>query len=95
MIVGMEVLEALGVPGYVMRINNRKILDGLLDEVGAAEREQRHAVLRAVDKLPKIGRDGVAKELAAVAKLDDERGPFRGGDVAKVVNPIKMKQFKD
>jgi histidyl-tRNA synthetase len=72
MMVGLEVLQSLGVPGYVMRVNNRKILDGLLDRVGVDGRERRHAVLRVMDKLPKIGREGVEAELSAEVGLDVE-----------------------
>ncbi|MCB9729316.1 MAG: histidine--tRNA ligase [Deltaproteobacteria bacterium] len=72
MMVGLEVLGALGVPGFVMRVNNRKILDGLLDRVGVEGRERRHAVLRVMDKLPKIGRAGVEAELSDEVGLDAE-----------------------
>jgi len=68
--VGLEVMKALGVPGVVARVNNRKILDGLLDGLGIEGTERRHDVLRIVDKLPKIGRDGVSKELSEALDLD-------------------------
>ncbi|TNF29505.1 MAG: histidine--tRNA ligase [Deltaproteobacteria bacterium] len=71
MIVGLEVLRALEVDGVVMRVNNRKILDGMLDAVGVTEREARHAVMRAIDKLPKIGRAGVSAEIRETVGLDD------------------------
>ena len=70
--VGLEVLTALEVPGFVARVNNRKILDALLDSLGVEATEARHGVLRAVDKLPKIGRDGVSKELTEVIGLGSE-----------------------
>lgn len=68
--VGLEVLDALGVQGPEMRVNNRKILDGLLDGLGVDEGAGRRAVMRAIDKLPKIGRDGVSAELTEQASLD-------------------------
>jgi len=71
MIVGLEVLRALEVDAVVMRVNNRRILDGLLDAVGVSAREARFAVMRAIDKLPKIGRDGVAAEIREGVGLDD------------------------
>jgi histidyl-tRNA synthetase len=70
MMVGLEVLEALKVPSVEMRVNNRKILDGLLDVVGVEAGEKRRAVLRVVDKLPKIGRAGVEAELTGEIGLD-------------------------
>ena len=72
MMVGLDVLAALGVPEYVIRVNNRKILDGLLDSLGVDGDDRRHAVLRAVDKLPKIGRAGVAAELTQGVALDED-----------------------
>ncbi len=70
MLVGLAVLKALGVPRYRMRVNNRKILDGVLDIVGVDGREARHGVLRAIDKLDKIGRAGVEAEIAREVGLD-------------------------
>jgi histidyl-tRNA synthetase len=70
--VGLRVMQALGVPGVVARVNNRKILDGLLDGLGVEGTERRHDVLRIVDKLPKIGRDGVSKQLSEAIGLSSE-----------------------
>ena len=69
--VGLHVMRALGVPEVVARVNNRKILDGLLDGIGVEGTERRHAVLRIVDKLPKVGRDAVARELSEAVSLDE------------------------
>lgn len=71
MMVGLSVLAALEVPAYVMRVNDRRILDGVLDTVGVEGRDKRLAVLRAVDKLPKIGPDGVRAEIAQATGLAD------------------------
>src|SRR3954447_3954089 len=54
-------LAASGVPAFTIALNNRKVLDGLLDTLGVAERTG--PVLRALDKLAKIGREKVAAEL--------------------------------
>ena len=54
-------LAAAGVPAFTIALNNRNVLDGLLDTLGAAG--QTGPVLRALDKLAKIGRDKVAAEL--------------------------------
>jgi histidyl-tRNA synthetase len=54
-------LSAAGVPSFSITLNNRKILDGLLDSLGAADRSG--PVLRALDKLAKAGRDKVLAEL--------------------------------
>ena len=58
-----EALSAAGVPEFTIALNNRKMLDGLLETLGVAEKSG--AVLRSLDKLAKIGREGVLKELTA------------------------------
>ena len=54
-------LTAAGVPAFTVALNHRKILDGLLETLGLTGAAGR--VLRALDKLGKVGRDGVLKEL--------------------------------
>src|SRR5512135_3486449 len=59
-----DTLEALGVKRseYVVKINSRRILDALLESIGLggeARHGKRLAVLRAVDKLDRLGVDGV------------------------------------
>ncbi len=56
-----DLLKALKVGRFKIHVNNRLVLSGLLEELGLAQ--QTGAVLRSLDKLPKIGADGVAKEL--------------------------------
>jgi histidyl-tRNA synthetase len=56
-------LSAIGVPAFTITLNNRKILDGMLARLGLADRTG--PILRSLDKLAKIGRDGVSKELQA------------------------------
>jgi histidyl-tRNA synthetase len=54
-------LQAIGVPGFTLRINHRKILNGMLDSLSLAGHSGH--VLRSLDKLAKIGRDQVLEEL--------------------------------
>jgi histidyl-tRNA synthetase len=58
-----DTLEALGLEGqYVVKVNNRKVLDGVLDAIGLGGAEnagRRLTVLRAIDKLDKFGPNGV------------------------------------
>jgi histidyl-tRNA synthetase len=73
-----DVMDALGLAGkYVVRVNNRKVLDGVLNAAGVTSDEQKLAVLRAVDKLDKFGTDGVKLLLGAGRK--DESGDFTKG----------------
>ncbi len=56
-----KVLSKLGLPGFVIHINNRKILSGIAEVCGETERLVDITV--AIDKLDKIGEDGVVEEL--------------------------------
>ena len=58
-----ESLLALGFTDFTIRLNHRAILRAIVTAAGVPEREG--AVLVAVDKLDKIGRDGVSAELLA------------------------------
>jgi histidyl-tRNA synthetase len=58
-----DLLRAIGFDDFSIRVNNRMVLTGLLERAGAAG--QSAAVLRALDKLPKIGPAKVAEEMAA------------------------------
>lgn len=57
-----EVLGRLGFEDFVIRLNHRRVLTALLEAAGIAQSQHGDALV-ALDKLDKIGRDGVAKEL--------------------------------
>lgn len=59
-----DVFDELGLPDFTIRLNNRKLLRGLLAGIGVGEPERRTLVLREVDKLEKRGPGRVAKTLA-------------------------------
>lgn len=58
----VEALQAVNMPDFVVRINHRKLLEGFARYAGVAESEA-GSVYRAIDKLDKIGADGVVEEL--------------------------------
>jgi histidyl-tRNA synthetase len=60
-----DLMRALGFTRFEVRLNNRLLLNGLLEELGLTG--QTVAVLRALDKLPKAGKGAVCEELAAKA----------------------------
>ncbi|MCE8555880.1 histidine--tRNA ligase [Ruegeria pomeroyi] len=66
-----DTLETVGIPrgDYVVRVNNRKVLNGVLETMGLADEGQRDAVLRTIDKFDKVGADGV-RELLGKGRLD-------------------------
>jgi histidyl-tRNA synthetase len=77
-----DTMEALGIPrgSYVVKVNNRKVLDGLMEGIGLGGDEsvgKRLTVLRAIDKLDRLGVDGVRQLLGNGRK--DESGDFTKG----------------
>jgi histidyl-tRNA synthetase len=77
-----DTMEALGIArgDYVVRVNNRKVLDGVLEAIGLGGDEnagRRLTVLRAIDKLDKFGPEGVKLLLGPGRK--DESGDFTKG----------------
>jgi histidyl-tRNA synthetase len=56
-----EVFQALGITEFMVKINNRKVLAGIAEAVGAAGQEATLSV--AIDKLDKIGKEKVESEL--------------------------------
>ncbi|MCF3641479.1 histidine--tRNA ligase [Rhizobium sp. TRM95111] len=77
-----DTMEALGIKrgDYVIRVNNRKVLDGVLEAIGLGGEEnagRRLTVLRAIDKLDKFGPEGVKLLLGEGRK--DESGDFTNG----------------
>jgi histidyl-tRNA synthetase len=79
-----EAYEALGIArgGTVIKLNSRKVLDGVLEGIGiapgaAGDATRRLAVMRAIDKFDKFGAAGVALLLGRGRK--DESGDFTAG----------------
>jgi histidyl-tRNA synthetase len=73
-----DIMDALGLQGkYVVRVNNRKVLDGVLRSIGVVDEAQKLTVLRAIDKLDKFGPEGVRLLLGEGRK--DESGDFTEG----------------
>ena len=66
-----ELMLALEISAFTIRINNRKVLNGLLEKRGVLA--QASQVLRALDKLPKIGREKVLAEMVDVG-LSEPQG---------------------
>ena len=73
-----DTMEALGIPrgSYVVKVNNRKILDGTMDALQIPE-DKRLTTMRAIDKLDRLGIDGVKMLLGKGRK--DESGDFTKG----------------
>lgn len=66
-----ELLRAIGFERFRIRVNNRMVLNGLLAKQGLSEKSV--PILRALDKLAKIGREKVAEEMIAAAGCSAEQ----------------------
>ncbi|MDH5807171.1 MAG: histidine--tRNA ligase [Candidatus Methanomethylicaceae archaeon] len=78
----VDALKSLGLEKFKVRINNRKILEGLMSLMGISG-EKFFKVLRILDKLEKIGEDNVIKELRELNLEEDI--------ILKIMNFIKNK----
>lgn len=74
-----DTMERLGIARgqYVVKVNNRKVLDGVMDAAGIEDSAQRLTVLRAIDKFDRLGEAGVRALLGSGRK--DESGDFTKG----------------
>ena len=66
-----EALEGIGIPEFTIRISHRRLLESLGRAAGIRE-DQATALYRAIDKLDKIGPDGVARELTGAGIAADQ-----------------------
>ncbi|MGZ3297434.1 MAG: histidine--tRNA ligase [Asticcacaulis sp.] len=79
--------KALDVPVRI-RINNRKLLNGLLSSLGVTEAHQQLGVLRAIDKLDRFGIEGVRLLLGA-GRRDDSGDFTKGAQLApEAIDPV-------
>jgi len=76
-----DTMESLGIKrgDYVVKVSNRKVLDGVLESIGLGtdDAARRLVVLRAIDKLDRLGPNGVHSLLTSGRK--DESGDFTKG----------------
>ena len=99
-----DTMEALGIArgSYVVKVNNRKVLDGVRDALGVADDLQWLTIMRAIDKLDRLGLVGVQQLLGEGRK--DESGDFTKGAglsradivlVTSVIEPVSDGEQKD
>ena len=62
---------------YLIRINNRKVLNGILDAMGVAQGKPADDVLRTIDKFDKVGEAGV-RQLLTTGRKDDSGAEIEG-----------------
>ncbi|MHC9043558.1 histidine--tRNA ligase [Microbacterium saperdae] len=96
MVASLDAVDALGLEGATVRINDRRVLDWMLDSFGFAA-EERPGVLITIDKLDKIGPDGVAAELrerGAAASAVDAFEAFLRRPQTMEYNPFGERQIR-
>jgi histidyl-tRNA synthetase len=100
-----DTMEALGIPrgSYVVKVNNRKVFDGILEAIGLGDNEisRRLTVLRAIDKADKFALSEVEKLLGEGRK--DESGdytkgadldPLQANTVIRAISPFDYVRVK-
>ncbi|WP_222119183.1 HisS family protein [Microbacterium sp. 1.5R] len=96
MVASLDAVDALGLEGATVRINDRRALDWMLDSFGFTA-EERPGVLITIDKLDKIGTDGVAAELrerGAAASAVDAFEAFLQRPQTMEYNPFGERQIR-
>jgi histidyl-tRNA synthetase len=88
-----DTMEALGIPkgSFVVKVNNRKILDGVMEAIGVSDFAQKLSVFRAIDKLDKLDRKDV--ELLLGVGRKDESGDFTKGAGLSSEQIVRAMQF--
>lgn len=80
-----DVFKTLNIGAFTIRLNNRKILGGFFSSIGLSDKIT--DVLRIIDKLEKIGADGVRKELCEIG-ADEET-------IAKILSFVEISGTTD
>jgi len=84
---------------FKVSIGNRKIIQGLINELKISDKSQELKVIRAVDKLDRVGLKGV-EDLLKKERLDSSGAVTKGADLSEtqaseIINFLKIKDLKD
>ncbi|OLD01703.1 histidine--tRNA ligase [archaeon 13_1_20CM_2_54_9] len=93
---GSDILDAVGLKDHVIRISNRKLLEGFLRSLGIQTQPELERFFRVVDKLGKIGPGQAERELATAGLSKDQIRSIlgfagMGGDPAKVMGDLEKR----
>lgn len=89
--------KALGFDEFIIRINNRKVLNGFFDSLGVTDKAE---VLRVIDKLEKIGEEAVTAELKDLGLAEEAIGKIKRfisikGKDQEIISILKGMDVKD
>ncbi|KAA6204418.1 MAG: histidine--tRNA ligase [Candidatus Tokpelaia sp.] len=91
---GADTLEYLGLQrgDFAIRVNNRKIMDGILENIGLGSNDtaRKLTVMRAMDKLDKIGLNGVG-DLLGKGRLDESGDFTKGAELPAAARDIVLR----
>jgi len=81
-----DTMKKLRIPrgSYVVKVSNRKVLDGVLEAIGLGDEEnagRRLTILRALDKLDRLGMEGV-RSLLGKGRLDESKDFTKGAELS-------------
>ncbi len=96
LVASLDAVDALGLEGASVRINDRRVLEWMLGHFGFTE-DERPQVLITIDKLDKIGPEGVAAELrerGATATAVDAFQAFLGRPQTLEYHPFGDRQIR-
>ena len=84
---------------FKVSISNRKIIQGLINELKISDKSQELKVIRAIDKLDRVGLKGV-EDLLKKERLDSSGAVTKGADLSEtqaseIINFLKIKDLKD
>jgi histidyl-tRNA synthetase len=93
-----DTMEALGVPrsAYMVKLSNRKVLDGILEVIGLNgenNASRRLVVLRAMDKFDRLGETGV-RQLLAEGRKDESGDLTKGAGLDRTAVDAVMSVFE-
>lgn len=87
------VFKKLGFDNFTIRINNRKLLNGLFEEIG--QNENSTEILRIIDKIDKIGKEAVQEELIKLGVEKDHVEKIMAFILIKGNNQEKLQQLEN
>jgi histidyl-tRNA synthetase len=87
-----DIIEGLGFERFIIHVNNRKILSGLLETIRAENHTS--AILRSLDKLQKIGQDNVKQEMERIGLSSEQIGRILSIALMREHNLVLLEALK-